>query len=217
MCRKTMKPLKVSLIATLTLFSVIGVLTAAFIVPTLFTQNWVWTAVNSNNIDGISKGSLVLSEPRSVENIETGNLIVLSVNTSAPRVGKLIDYEKSGDIFTVRSYGSTDESDIISYNTKNDVNTIFFTLPLIGYLLIILSSPFSVALYVTLAFITALLYRKLFFTKQPKPVFVEPVKENSFQLLQQIFDETPPKLTRKEKRQQRKTDKLETKKKNVNK
>jgi hypothetical protein len=181
---------------------VFGTLVAALMIP-VAAANWTVTASQTSGMSPqIFKGSLVVSHPVEIANVKKDDLVVFGVNTGAPRIGKTIDYEQRNDLYLVRAYGSDNEADIITYNTRGNINEVLFSVPLIGYLVTPLISPIGAMIFAGFAVLIGVLYLMLFFTPKPKKLIEEEPEENQFKVLQEIFDDAPErKLKRKERKQ----------------
>jgi hypothetical protein len=181
----------------------LGVVLTILNIP-VYTSNWTLTASQTTGMEPqIFKGSLVVSHPIQVTDLKEGDLTVFGVKTGAPRIGKTIDFEERNGLYLVRAYGSDNEADVITYNTKNTINEVLFSVPLLGYIVTPLISPIGAAVFAGFAVLIGGLYLTLFFKRNPKPEpELEEPEENQFKLLQEIFDEAPArKLNRKERKE----------------
>lgn len=198
-----------------TILSIIAVFSfalAGLIAPTLLTDKWDVTVTHSSTMSpAILNGSLIVSKPVDANTVTSGTLAVFGINTSAPKVGRVIETNTREDVLFVTAYGTEDDpSDVFTSSTLKNINEVVFTIPVVGSILTpILSIP-GALIATLLVFALILIYRYGFFIKPPY-VEEELEEDDSIESLQQIWDNTQPKMTRAQKREHKQNIKNATK------
>lgn len=177
-----------------------GLLMAALAIP-VATSQWGLTVAHTSAMSPkVFAGSLVVTKPIPTSSIKENDYLVFGAQTEAPKLGKVIDFEERGNAYLVRAFGSYDNPvDIFTYSTGASVNTVAFSVPLFGYLLGLLTSPVGATIFAGVVALIGGLYVRFFFTKPAKPL-VEEEEDDSVAIIKEIFDATPPQLTRRERK-----------------
>jgi hypothetical protein len=174
------------------------------------TDAYEITTTKTSYLKAIPQGSLVLSEAKPVTDLKENTLVVLGATTNYAQNGSLIDVTKNPNSYTVRAFTNDDRNEMVSYNTKSVVHEAKIILPILGYFTWFLSQPTYALLFSILTLLAAVFYVKNFH-KKPLQFTNEPPKEDQLAILQEILDEDPGVLTRKQKRAARKADRKQRK------
>lgn len=198
------------IIKTLTEVILITITIIALIVTVLagltLTNKFTLATIHTNALQPtVFDGSLVFNQTISANETQTGELVILGDNTTTAQPAIVADVTQNGNYYTITAFTDNSQTQLVTYNTTDTVNKTIIKIPLAGHVIVFFQNAINSALFVTLMLIFSILYVQTLHRRKPATYIKD--ETDYLAVLQEIFDNTPEPLSKREKKLLKKQEK----------